>query len=514
MDAHDDVIIGIDLGTTYSCAAYVDKNDKVQLIPYRGGEYTVPSIFAIDNKGTELVGYEAKRQWQLNPQNTIYGTKRLIGQSFDSEIVARMKEYVAYEMQAGPNNDIVIPVRGRTFSLPEISGRTLAKIKDVAAKHFGRPIERAVVTVPAYFNDRQRQAVKEAGRLAGVDVVRIINEPTSAALAYGAGKGREELVAVFDLGGGTFDISVIELRNQVFEVKATGGDIFLGGLDFDKEIITYVLNEFQGQHSVDLSGDPVAMQRIKDMAEQVKINLSVRTEDRFQLPFITMTPSGQPVDLDVMVTRADYEELVTPLVDRCLDTCATVILDAGIKPHDITEVLLVGGQTRMPLVQKRITNFFGKQPSKGVHPDEAVAIGAALYANSLRDASSLKLQLLDVIPMAIGIEDASGAMRKLFPRNAPVPNQKTFEFTTSHDDQDHLMMRMFQGDKEMACDNQLLGEFTFAGIRSGPRGTVRVETVLTLNIEGILSLEAHDLDTGVQMERHISIGGLGENRNA
>ncbi|MFN7132123.1 MAG: Hsp70 family protein, partial [Myxococcales bacterium] len=390
-------IIGIDLGTTNSCAAYVLPDGKVKLIPYKGGDYTIPSIFAVDDKGNELIGHEAKRQWQLNPKNTIYAAKRLIGRAPKDDIVNTMQKVVAYGMKAGQGNDVVIECANKTWGTVEISARILNKIRTVASDFLKIPIERAVVTVPAYFNDRQRQAVKDAGKLVGLEVVRIINEPTSAALAYGVGKGLKETVLVYDLGGGTFDVSIIEIRDRVFEVKATGGDIFLGGIDFDNAMIHHVLTDFKNKHGVDLSTDPVAMQRIKDLAERTKIDLSARAEVPFNIPFITMTPQGQPLNIDLVFSRKLLEKLTADLVDRTLKICAQVMVDAGLSSSDIAEVMLVGGQTRMPLVQERLTKFFGKPPSKGVNPDEAVAIGAALYANSLEDNSNLKVQLLDVI---------------------------------------------------------------------------------------------------------------------
>ncbi|HLM48452.1 MAG TPA: Hsp70 family protein, partial [Myxococcaceae bacterium] len=479
---HKDPIIGIDLGTTNSCAAIVEDGGNVKLIPYKGGEYTIPSIFAIDDKGNELIGYEAKRQWQLNPKNTIYGAKRLVGRPFQSEIVAAMKQVVAYSMRPGKKNDVVLDVGKKEFSLQEVSAKILNKIRDVAANHLKTPIKRAVVTVPAYFNDRQRQTVKEAGKLIDLEVVRIINEPTAAALAYGAGKSVNKKVLVYDLGGGTFDVSIIEIRDRVFEVKATGGDIFLGGIDFDNAIIHHVLKDFVAKAGIDLATDPVAMQRIKDLAERTKIDLSARDEVQFNIPFITMTAQGQPLNIEMKFTRKMLQQLTNHLVDRTLQMVARVLVDSGMSTKDIDEVLLVGGQTRMPIVQDRLTKFFGKNPSKGVHPDEAVAVGAALYAKSLEDNSNLRLQLLDVIPMAIGLERAGGAFHTVFPRNAPIPNAKQLVATTSKDNQTELAMRIFQGDHEQVAKNDLLGEFTFSGIRPARAGSVQVEITFDVSI--------------------------------
>jgi len=362
-----------------------------------------------------------------------------------------------------------------------------------------------VVTVPAYFNDRQRQTVKEAGKLIDLDVVRIINEPTAASLAYGAGKGLNKKVLVYDLGGGTFDVSIIEIRDRVFEVKATGGDIFLGGLDFDNAIIHHVLKDFASKTGIDLATDPVAMQRIKDLAERTKIDLSARDEVQFNIPFITMTSQGQPLNIELKFTRKILEQLTNHLVDRTLQMVARVLVDSGLSTKDIDEVLLVGGQTRMPVVQDRLTKFFGKTPSKGVHPDEAVAVGAALYANSLQDNTALRLQLLDVIPMAIGLERAGGGFHTVFPRNAPIPNARQLVATTSMDNQTELAMRIYQGDHELVAQNDLLGEFTFSGIRPARAGSVQVEITFDVNVEGILTMRARDPATGREMKTTVRV---------
>jgi molecular chaperone DnaK len=504
---HKDPIIGIDLGTTNSCAAIVEDGGNVKLIPYKGGEYTIPSIFAIDDKGNELIGYEAKRQWQLNPKNTIYGSKRLVGRPFKSDVVEAMKKVVAYSVRPGKKSDVVLDVGKKEFSLQEISAKILNKIRDVAANHLKTPIKRAVVTVPAYFNDRQRQTVKEAGKLIDLEVVRIINEPTAASLAYGAGKGINKKVLVYDLGGGTFDVSIIAIRDRVFEVKATGGDIFLGGIDFDNAIIHHVLKDFASKTGIDLATDPVAMQRIKDLAERTKIDLSARDDVQFNIPFITMTSQGQPLNIEMKFTRKMLEQLTNHLVDRTLQMVARVLVDSGLSTKDIDEVLLVGGQTRMPVVQDRLTKFFGKTPSKGVHPDEAVAVGAALYAKSLEDNSSLRLQLLDVIPMAIGLERAGGGFHTVFPRNAPIPNAKQLVATTSIDNQTELAVRIFQGDHEQVVKNDLLGEFTFSGIRPARAGTVQVEITFDVNVEGILTMRARDPATGREMKTTVRVSG-------
>jgi molecular chaperone DnaK len=503
-------IIGIDLGTTNSCAAIVEGDGNVKLIPYKGGEYTIPSVFAIDDKGNELIGQEAKRQWQLNPRNTVYAAKRLVGRSYKSDIVDTMRRIVQYPIRPGVKNDVVIDVAKKEFSLQEISARILHKIRDVASNYLHHPVRRAVVTVPAYFTDRQRQTVKDAGKLIDLEVVRIINEPTAASLAYGIKNLNEnnhvhQKVVVYDLGGGTFDVSIIEIRDRVFEVKATGGDIFLGGIDFDNAMIRHVLEDFRGRHGVDLSADPVAMQRIKDLAERTKIDLSSREEVPFNIPFITMTAQGQPLNIETKFNRKLLEQLTSPFVDRSLQIVARVLVDSSLSTREVDEVLLVGGQTRMPIIQERLTKFFGKAPSKGVHPDEAVAIGAALYAHSLQDDTNLRIQLLDVIPMAIGLEKAGGSFHTVFPRNAPIPNAKQLLATTSFDHQTELAMRIYQGDHGEVSHNELLGEFTFSGIRADLAGEVEVEVTFDVNVEGILTMRARDQASGREMKTTVRV---------
>ncbi len=500
-----DTIVGIDLGTSNSCAAVASESGEVRLIPYKGGDFIIPSIFAIDDKGNELIGHEAKRQWQLNPRNTLYATKRLIGRSAMDDVVENVQHSVQYRVRAGSRNDVEVDCHGRSFQVSEVASRILAKIRDVASDNLGFRVTRAVVTVPAYFTDRQRQAVKEAGKLVGLEVVRIINEPTAAALAYGLGKNLRERVLVYDLGGGTFDVSIIDIRDRVFEVKATAGDIFLGGIDFDNALIAYVLADFRRKHAVDLSSDPVAMQRIKDLAERTKIDLSSRTEAPFSIPFITMTPQGQPLNIDMRVDRALLEQLTDPLLDRSMEILARVLTDAGMSTGEIDKVMLVGGQTRMPAIQERLTAFFGRPPSKGVHPDEAVAIGAALYGWSLVAGGEQRLQLLDVIPMAIGIEQAGGDTHVVFGRNAAIPNARAISATNSRSGQTELVLRIVQGDRPEAARNETLGEFTFSGVRPGPAGEVRLEILFEVNVEGILSVHARDLDTGREMKTTVRV---------
>lgn len=499
-------IIGIDLGTTNSCCAIVEDDGNVKIIPYRGGETTIPSIFAIDDKGNELVGYEAKRQWLLNPQRTVYGAKRLIGRDYQSGFVKKMGEYFAYDMEPGDEGNVVIPLGENILNLAQVSAKILNTIRTVAADYLQKPITRAVVTVPAYFNDRQRQAVKEAGNMIDMEIVRIINEPTAAAMAYGIRQNLNQTVAIYDLGGGTFDVSVIEIRGRTFEVKATGGDIFLGGIDWDNALIQYVIDDFKEKHGVDLTKDPIAMQRIKDLAERTKIDLSSRTEAPFSIPFVTMTPEGTPLDINLVISREKFDELTAPLVKRTIEIADMVVKDAGMEVHQLDEILLVGGQTRWPAVTKAVTDYFQKPAAKSVHPDEAVAVGAALYAHSLEtDVVDQKVQLLDVIPMAIGIENAEGELHEIFKRNASVPNQRAITFTTSYDNQAELAMRIYQGSDKEARKNELLGEFEFSGIRQGPRGSVKVEVVFDCNVEGILTLSAHDKDTNKKMQTTLKV---------
>jgi molecular chaperone DnaK len=502
-------IIGIDLGTTNSCAAIVEDDGNVKVIPYRGGETTIPSMYAVDDKGNELVGYEAKRQWQLNPKRTVYGAKRLIGRDFQSGFVKKMSEYFAYEVKPSEGGGVNVSLGAQDLNLQQISAKILNTCRTVASDYLRKPITRAVVTVPAYFNDRQRQAVKEAGDLIGLEVVRIINEPTAAAMAYGIKRNLNQTVAIYDLGGGTFDVSVIDIRGRTFEVRATGGDIFLGGIDWDNALIKYVIDDFKEKHGLDLSSDPIAMQRIKDLAERTKIDLSARTEAPFSIPFVMMTPEGTPLDINMVITRKRYEELTAPLVTRTIEIADMVIKDANISMTQIDEILLVGGQTRWPAVQQAVLAYFGKPPSKGVHPDEAVAVGAALYAHSLETENvDQKVQLLDVIPMAIGIERADGKMHEIFKRNASVPNQRSVMFTTSEADQEELIMRIYQGDnQETAKKNDLLGEFSFSGIRKGPAGSVKVDVIFDCNVEGILSMSARDKDSGKEMKTTLKVKG-------
>lgn len=500
-------IIGIDLGTTNCCAAAVGSNGDVELITHSGGDYTMPSFFATNDAGDELVGREAKRQAQLNPRRTVHGIKRLMGLPYNHKVVQRMVGESTYSLEVGARGEPEADLDGKRFTAIDVSSRFLARIRDLASKALGEKISQAVVTVPAYYNDRQRQAVHAAGQAVGLEILRVLNEPTAAALAYGVRRQGTERIAVYDLGGGTFDISVIEASGTKFRVLATGGDLHLGGLDFDQAIVNYLLAEFEVGERVDLSSDPIARQRIKEAAENSKIDLSSRSEVAINLPFIGMNDLAQPLNLENSLTRENMEKLVAPLVERTFDTCLRVCQDAGVEPKSIDQVILVGGQTRMPLIQERIRQFFGRDPSKMVHPDEAVAVGAALYAASLGNDSALPITLQDVLPMSIAIEGAAGTLHTIFDRNASIPNSKTIQFTTHEDNQADLVMRLYQGDSTAAADNTLLGEFTFSGIRQGVAGSVRVEVHFDVNDEGILVLKAKDLDSGAVMEQRVAFQG-------
>jgi molecular chaperone DnaK len=492
------MIIGIDLGTTNSAAAFVDQDGRPRLVRAPGGSHTLPSIFAIDDKGREVIGFEARRQWQLNPHNTVYGAKRLIGRQFDEGFIQSLRRYFTYELVEGVGGAVEVVLQNRNFTLADISAKLLGAIRDLAEEHLQQKVTQAVVTVPAYYDDLQRQSVKAAGHQVGLEVTRIINEPTAAALAYGYGRQLSQRVVVFDLGGGTFDVSVIEIRDNVFEVVATDGDLFLGGINFDQLMLNEILASFHQQHGIDLSEDPTTLQRLREIAEQAKVDLSDRQEVDITVAFIAFSEAGDPLDLEMTVTRSRFEELTAELVGRTIEVCEGVLAAAELAPKDVDEVLLVGGQSRMPAVAKACEDFFGKSVSKGVHPDEAVALGAAIFASALdveSSAGQAGVTLLDVIPMAIGIEGANGKMFRIFSKNAPTPNSRRLTFTTSYDAQKELVMRIYQGDNPMARENQFLGEHVFDGLRPSGAGKVRVETTFDLSVDGILSLHARDLDT-------------------
>lgn len=502
--------IGIDLGTTNSCAAIME-NGRPRVLTYKGGDSTIPSVFAIDDKGNRLVGAEAKRQAQLNPSNTVMAAKRLIGRNFHSKTIDKVRQIFTYEMLEGDNAEVLIKVKGQVFTLEQISAAILHRIKEVAEDSLGGEVDQAVITVPAYFNDRQRQAVRNAGKLAGLQVLRILNEPTAAALAYGRGKNLSQRVAVYDLGGGTFDISVIDIKDRIFEVIATGGDTFLGGVDFDDQLMQFVLEKFHTDHSVDLAWDRVAIQRIRDAAETAKIELSSVKQTRIHIPYITKS-NGVPLDVDVTISRADLENLCNELVQRTVDTCARIFKEAGTSVGEVDEILLVGGQSRMPLVQSKITGFTGKPPSKGVHPDEAVAMGAAIMAHSLSSSSSNDVTLLDVLPMPIGINKVDGTMHVLFPKNQPLPDYKTRTLTTSKNNQRSIMLRLYQGESRMVAENERLGTFVFSNIRQAPKGQVQIEVTFHIDSEGILNLTARDKETSQTVDATLKLGKSNKKR--
>jgi molecular chaperone DnaK len=496
--------IGIDLGTTNSCAAIVE-GGKPRVVTYKGGVTTIPSVFAVTEAGERLVGHDAKRQAQLNPQNTVAAAKRLIGRNFHSKTIEKVRQVFTYELMEGESNEVLVKVRDQVFTLEQISAAILKKIKDVAQESLQAEVDQAVITVPAYFNDRQRQAVRAAGNLAGLRVLRVLNEPTAAALAYGLGKNLSQRVAVFDLGGGTFDVSVIDIKGRIFEVIATGGDTFLGGVDFDDRVMQWVLETFHAETRVDLSFDRVAVQRIRDAAEAAKIELSAAARTRIHVPFVT-TSDGESLDIDLELTRAKLEDLTADLVERTVSSMERILKESGSSRAQIDEILLVGGQSRMPLVQRRVTEFMGKPPCKGVHPDEAVGIGASIMAHSLAGTSSDDVTLLDVLPMPIGINKVDGTMHVLFPKNQALPDYKTRTLTTSKDNQRSIMLRIYQGENALCADNEMLGTFVFSGIRAAPKGKVQIEVTFHIDSEGILNLTARDKATGQTVESTLKVG--------
>lgn len=500
--------IGIDLGTTNSCAAIVE-NGKPRVITYKGGQTTIPSVFAIDEKGQRLVGHDAKKQAQLNPSNTVQAAKRLIGRNFHSKTIEKVRQVFTYELVEGESSEVLVKVKDQIFTLEQISAAILRKIKEVAEESLAAEVDQAVITVPAYFNDRQRQAVRAAGKLAGLRVMRVLNEPTAAALAYGLGKNLNQRIAVYDLGGGTFDISVIDIKERIFEVIATGGDTFLGGVDFDDRVMQWVLESFYQKNQVDLAYDRVAIQRIRDASEAAKIELSNSMRSRIHIPFIATTDAG-PLDVDLELTREKLEELTGDLVERTIQTVDRIFREAGTTKPQVDEILLVGGQSRMPLVQRKITEFMGRPPSKGVHPDEAVGIGASIMAHSLAQAQPDDVTLLDVLPMPIGINKVDGTMHVLFQKNQPLPDYKTRTLTTSKDNQRSIMLRIYQGENPMCADNELLGTFVFSNIRPAPKGKVQIEVTFHIDSEGILNLTARDKQTGQTVESTLKLGKGGD----
>jgi molecular chaperone DnaK len=493
-------IIGIDLGTTNSCAAYV-RHGKPEVLRSREGHNTVPSILALNVRGKMIVGHPAKGQMLTNPRQTVYGAKRLVGRAYDSPIVQHIKDRFHYEVAPGENGEAAVKLGNRVFSLQQISALILREVREVAQNQLGNSVSRAVITVPAYYNDNQRQAVREAGQLAGLYVERILNEPTAAALAYGYGRKLKQRILVYDLGGGTFDASVLELFDTVYEVISTGGDTFLGGIDFDNAIVEYLLEEFQKQTGKVFQGDRVAMQRIHDAAERAKCALSERNDMRIHVAFVTMI-DNKAYDLDVTLTRKKLIELTEKLVDRTIEVCDEVLKAKGLTQQDIHEVVLVGGQSRFPLVHEKITKFFGKPPTKNVHPDEAVALGAALLAFSLGQKEGVTL--IDVLPMAIGVGLPGGRFKAVMERNSALPASKTYVLTTYRDNQAELEVSIFQGDSDRTAENEFLGTLKMVGLPKRPRGQVQVSITFEVNSESLLKVTAKEEATGREISSTFS----------
>ncbi|AUX21655.1 molecular chaperone DnaK [Sorangium cellulosum] len=488
-------VIGIDLGTTNSCVAIVEEGVPT-VIPNRGGYKTTPSMVAITEAGKRLCGHIAKRQAITNAENTVYAAKRLIGRKWSSPQVKNAILTASYKIVEGPHGDVRIQLRDRTYSVPEISAMVLQEMKLFAEDYLNEPISKAVITVPAYFNDNQRQATKDAGQIAGLDVIRIVNEPTAAALAYGFGKNVEKTIAVFDLGGGTFDISVLEIgAGGVFKVIATAGDTFLGGEDFDARVIDWLVQGFKEQHDVDLRQDRMALQRLKDAAEKAKCELSSVLETEINLPFIISSARNEALHLQRTLSRETLEALCEDLVERCIEICSQTLEDARLDRDEIEDVVLVGGMTRMPRVQEAVRDFFEREPCKGVHPDEVVALGAAVQGAALVDETK-QMILLDVTPHALGIMTFGSIFEELIPQNTTVPTSRSKIFTTSRDNQTAVKILVMQGEHQKATDNELLGEFILTGLRRAPKGQVEIEVTFEINSDGIVSVSAKDLETG------------------
>ncbi|MGB8718117.1 MAG: molecular chaperone DnaK [Desulfobacterales bacterium] len=494
-------VIGIDLGTTNSCVAVMEGGDAKVITNPEGGR-TTPSVVAITESGERLVGQIAKRQSITNPENTVFAVKRLIGRKFSSPQVQSDIKVLPYKIEQAPNGDVRINIRGQQHSPAQISSYILATIKHTAEEYFGEKVTDAVITVPAYFDDSQRQATKDAGKIAGLNVLRIINEPTAASLAYGLDKRKEETIAVFDLGGGTFDISVLELGDGVFEVKATNGDTHLGGEDFDLRLIDYLSDEFRKDQGIDLRKDKMALQRLKEAAEKAKMELSTSVETEVNLPFITADASG-PKHLNIKLTRAKLESLVADLLDKLERPCLMALKDAGLTPKDIQEVILVGGMTRMPAVQERVKKLFGREPNKGVNPDEVVAMGAAIQGGVLK-GDVKDVLLLDVTPLSLGIETLGGVMTKLIEKNTTIPTKKSQVFSTAADSQPAVSIHVLQGEREMAAGNKTLGRFELVGIPPAPRGVPQIEVTFDIDANGIVNVSAKDLATAKEQSIQIT----------
>ena len=497
-------VIGIDLGTTNSCVAVMDgKSPKV--IENAEGMRTTPSIVAFTDDGERLVGQPAKRQAVTNPENTIFAVKRLIGRRYDDPTVEKDKKLVPYKIVKASNGDAWVEADGQTYSPSQVSAFILQKMKETAEAHLGQKVDQAVITVPAYFNDAQRQATKDAGKIAGLEVLRIINEPTAAALAYGLDKTKQGTIAVYDLGGGTFDVSILEIGDGVFEVKSTNGDTFLGGEDFDMRLVGYLADEFQKEQGINLRNDKLALQRLKEAAEKAKIELSSTTQTEINLPFITADASG-PKHLTMKLTRAKFEALVDDLIQKTIEPCRKALKDAGLSAAEINEVVLVGGMTRMPKVQEVVKQLFGKEPHKGVNPDEVVAIGAAIQAGVLQ-GDVKDVLLLDVTPLSLGIETLGGVFTRIIERNTTIPTKKSQVFSTAEDNQGAVTIRVFQGEREMAADNKMLGQFDLMGIPPAPRGMPQIEVTFDIDANGIVNVSAKDKATNKEQQIRIQASG-------
>ena len=494
-------VIGIDLGTTNSCVAIMEGKEPV-VIANSEGARTTPSIVSITDSGERLVGQAAKRQAVTNPENTIYAVKRLIGRKYNAPEVQAFKKICPYKIVENDNGDAWVEVRGRKYSPAEISSMILMKMKKTAEDYLGETVTEAVITVPAYFNDSQRQATKDAGKIAGLNVLRIINEPTASSLAYGLDKKKEEKIAVYDLGGGTFDISILELGEGVFEVKSTNGDTFLGGEDFDQRVIDYLADEFKKDYGIDLRNDKMALQRLKEAAEKAKIELSSALETDVNLPFITADASG-PKHMNLKITRAKLEQLTGDLIERSMKPVGIALKDAGLTTSQIDEVVLVGGQTRMPKVQEKVKDFFGKEPNKGVNPDEVVAVGAAIQGAVLK-GDVKDVLLLDVTPLSLGIETLGGVTTKLIEKNTTIPSRKSQIFSTAADNQPAVTINVLQGEREMSSDNKSLGRFELTGIPPAPRGVPQIEVTFDIDANGIVHVSAKDLGTGKEQSIKIT----------